>query len=246
VKAPFLCVNIDHVATLRQARRADEPDTVETARLAESAGAIGITVHLREDRRHIQDADVWRLKKSVKGKLNLEMALTQPMLRLALKLKPDEVTLVPERRQELTTEGGLEVAGRLKEVAAGVAKLQKAGIVVSLFITPEPKQILASKAVGADFIELHTGAYANAYRRGGAKGAKKELARLHFGADLAWALGLGLNAGHGLTVANVGPVAAMHGVQDLNIGHHIVSRAVVVGMERAVKEMITAMKKGKR
>jgi pyridoxine 5-phosphate synthase len=239
-----LCVNIDHIATIRQARRESVPDPVAAAKIAEAAGAIGITAHLREDRRHIQDHDVLRLKKAVKGKFNLEMALTEEMLRIACKVKPDEATLVPEKRRELTTEGGLEVKGRLKAVAQGVARLKKAGIAVSLFITPDPAQIRASAAVGADTIELHTGAYATAFKKGRAAGARFELQRLRHGADLAAALGLGLNAGHGLTNENVGPVARLRGVQDLNIGHNIVARASLVGMKAAVRGMLSAMKKG--
>jgi pyridoxine 5-phosphate synthase len=237
-----LCVNIDHIATVRQARLESVPDPVEAARLAEKAGAIGITAHLREDRRHIHDADVKNLKRAVKGKFNLEMALTEEMLRIAVGLKPDECTLVPEKRRELTTEGGLEVQGRLDATRRGVARLKKAGISVSLFITPEPSQILASRRAGADLVELHTGAYAEAFKKGGAGAAKKELARLSLGAAMAAQLGLGLNAGHGLSYANVAPVARLHGMQDLNIGHNIVARAAMVGMDRAVREMLRAMK----
>ena len=237
-----LCVNIDHIATIRQARAESVPDPVEAARLAEKAGAIGITAHLREDRRHIQDQDVLRLRQSVRGKFNLEMALTEEMLRIAVRVKPDECTLVPEKRQELTTEGGLEVKGRLAATAKGIQRLKRAGIVVSLFITPEPSQILASKRAGADFIELHTGAYAHAFKKGGAGAAKKELARLAFGAAMAHELGLGLNAGHGLTNENVRPVAKLPGMQDLNIGHNLVARAAMQGMEKAVRDMLKAMK----
>jgi pyridoxine 5-phosphate synthase len=229
-----LCVNIDHIATIRQARLEKVPDPIEAARLAEEAGAIGITAHLREDRRHIQDEDVRRLRRAVKGKFNLEMALTPEMIRIAAKIRPDEATLVPEKRSELTTEGGLEVAGHLKQVAEGVAALKKTGIVVSLFITPDPRQIKASAESGADFIELHTGAYA--HKKPGA------LKRLQDGAILASKLGLGLNAGHGLSYANVRPVAELMKVQDLNIGHNIVAKAALVGMKKAVREMIQAMK----
>lgn len=237
-----LCVNIDHIATVRQARRESVPDPVAAAKLAEKAGAIGITAHLREDRRHINDSDVKRLKKSVRGKFNLEMALTEEMLGIAVRLKPDEVTLVPEKRQELTTEGGLEVLGRRDLTELAVKRLKRAGIAVSLFITPEPSQIMASRRVGADFIELHTGAYAHAYKKGGRQAAKAELGRLLLGARMAAALGLKLNAGHGLTYENVGPVALLPYMQDLNIGHNIVARAALVGMEKAVKEMLIAMK----
>ncbi len=239
-----LCVNIDHIATVRQARREESPSPLEAALLALQGGAIGITVHLREDRRHIQDHDLKQLRKSLsrKHKLNLEMALTPAMLAIAAKTGPDEVTLVPENRRELTTEGGLEVMRHLGLVSKAVARLKKAGIVVSLFITPDPKQILAAAEADADYVELHTGAYAQAFRAGGAQGAKKELARLKEGVGLALELGLRVNLGHGLTYENVGALAAWKGVEDLNIGHSIVGRALMVGMERAVKEMIKAMK----
>jgi pyridoxine 5-phosphate synthase len=238
---PHLCVNIDHVATLRQVRREKYPDPVLAAALAERAGAIGITVHLREDRRHIQDADVLRLRKTVKGKLNLEMAASPEIIKFALKLGPDECTLVPEKRQELTTEGGLDVAGQKAKIARAVWLLREAGIVVSLFIGHQASQVGAAAAVGADFIELHTGGYANAFEKGGAKAAAKELKALKAAAALASRLGLGLNAGHGLTYQNVRPIAKLPGLQDLNIGHNIVARAVLVGMEQAVREMAACM-----
>jgi pyridoxine 5-phosphate synthase len=237
---PYLSVNIDHFATIRQARHASEPDPVEAARIAEAAGAIGITAHLREDRRHVQDSDVQRLRKSVKGKFNLEMAATEEMIRIAKRLGPDEATLVPERRQELTTEGGLEVAGRLKPMAKAVESLKKSGILVSLFITPDENQVWAAAAVGAPVVEFHTGAYAHA------KDKAKELKRLRHAAMVAQDLGLIVNLGHGLTTANVGAVAAIEDIEDLNIGHHIVSRASLVGLRQAVKEMLQAMKKGSR
>ncbi len=237
---PFLSVNIDHIATIRQARRADEPDPVAAAKIAEAAGAIGITAHLREDRRHVQDLDVVRLRKAVKGKFNLEMAATDEMLSIAKRIHPDECTLVPERRQELTTEGGLEVAGRLKPISRAVETLKKAGITVSLFITPDEDQVWASAAVGAPVVEFHTGAYAHA------KNKTKELARLRQAARVAQDLGLIVNLGHGLTTANVGAVAAIPDVEDLNIGHHIVSRAAIVGMRQAVREMILAIRVGAR
>jgi pyridoxine 5-phosphate synthase len=234
---PFLSVNIDHIATIRQARRADEPDPVAAAKVAEAAGAIGITAHLREDRRHVQDLDVVRLRKAVKGKFNLEMAATDEMLSIAKRIHPDECTLVPERRQELTTEGGLEVAGRLKPIGRAVETLKKAGITVSLFITPDEDQVWAAAAVGAPVVEFHTGAYSHAKNRA------KELARLKHASRVAQDLGLIVNLGHGLTTTNVGAVAAIPDVEDLNIGHHIVSRAAIVGMRQAVKEMISAMRK---
>jgi pyridoxine 5-phosphate synthase len=237
-----LCVNIDHVATLRQVRLERVPDPLQAAALAEKAGAIGITAHLREDRRHIQDADVKALRIRVRGKFNLEMAATPEMVRIACKLKPDEATLVPEKRQELTTEGGLEVKGAKSKIARAVTSLKNAGIVVSLFITPDPGQIQASFDVGADFVELHTGAYARAFEKGGPQGAKRELARLKAAVIMADSLCLGVNAGHGLTYENVRPVARLPRMQDLNIGHNIVARAVLMGFEKAVREMIRAMK----
>jgi pyridoxine 5-phosphate synthase len=233
-----LCVNIDHVATVRQARLGDEPDPVEAARLCERSGAAGITAHLREDRRHIQDRDVARLRKSVRGKFNLEMAATPEMVAIAARLKPDEATLVPERRKELTTEGGLEVAGDLARVGRAVAALKKARIDVSLFITPDPAQVAASAAAGADFVEFHTGAYAHAAKKG--RGAA-ELKRLRAASEKALGLGLRVNLGHGLNYANVGAVCRIGQVHDLNIGHSIVARACMVGMERAVVEMLVAM-----
>jgi pyridoxine 5-phosphate synthase len=239
---PKLCVNIDHVATLREVRQEPVPDPVEAARLAEKAGAIGITAHLREDRRHMQDEDLQRLKKSVRGKLNLEMAATEEMVAIALRLKPQEATLVPEKRAELTTEGGLEVAGRLRKVSGVVARLKRAGMQVSLFIAPDARQIRAAADAGADTVELHTGFYAHAFLEGGPRGARRGLDQLKRGGEEALRLGLTLNAGHGLTYENVSPVAALSGMHDLNIGHNIVARAVLVGMEKAVREMLIAMR----
>jgi len=238
-----LGVNIDHVATVRQARRAAYPDPVEAARLAERAGADGITVHLREDRRHIQDHDVVRLRATVTTKLNLEMAATAEMRDKALAVRPRDVCLVPERREELTTEGGLDAAGQRESLRAIVAALRAADIRVSLFIDPDPAQIVAAAEVGAAFVELHTGAYAEArdpYR------LHSELERLRSGARLARSRGLGVNAGHGLRLDNVKPVAALREVTELNIGHSIVARAVLVGMEAAVREMRTAMDAARR
>jgi pyridoxine 5-phosphate synthase len=237
----WLCVNVDHIATIRQARRAQEPDPAQAAVLAELAGALGITVHLREDRRHIQDRDVELLRRLVKTKLNLEMAVTDEMIRIALALRPDMATLVPERREELTTEGGLDVQGHSEAVAKAVRALQGGGIAVSLFIDPDQDQVSASARAGADLIELHTGAYAGATAR---KAQQAELARLIKAATLARELGLRVNAGHGLNYVNVGPVAAIPEVEELNIGHSIVARAALVGMERAVREMLAAMGAG--
>jgi pyridoxine 5-phosphate synthase len=230
----YLCVNIDHIATLRQARRELDPDPVAAAMLAELAGAHGITVHLREDRRHIQDRDVRALREAVRTKLNLEMAATAEMVGLALAIRPDEVTLVPEKRAELTTEGGLAVRGQEESLRPVVRQLRQAGITVSLFIDANADQIHAAHACGADFIELHTGAYAAA--AGAAR--NRALLQLQAGAELAAALGLGLNAGHGLTYANVAPVARLFGLVDLNIGHNIIARAALVGLDRAVRDML--------
>jgi len=236
-----LGVNIDHVATVRQARGTPYPDIVEAALAAERGGADGITVHLREDRRHIQDADVERLLAAVRTKVNLEMAVTAEMVAIACRLRPADVCLVPERRQELTTEGGLEVAGNRAAVGEAVARLAAAGLRVSLFIDADPAQIDAARAVGAPVIEIHTGRYADAADPA-ARAA--ELERVRAGAAQARALGLIVNAGHGLTVANVGPIAAIAGMHELNIGHSIVARAILVGMEAAVREMKMALECG--
>lgn len=237
-KLPTLGVNIDHVATIRQARRTVEPDPVAAAVLAELAGADGITVHLREDRRHIQDRDVRLLRQTVRTHLNLEMAATDEMLAIALDVRPDYVTLVPERREEVTTEGGLDVAGQLDRMQHVVSTLQNAGIPVSLFIDADKRQIQAARSVSAKFIELHTGSYAEATDE---ESRAKELAMLAEGCKQAIDLGLRVNAGHGLTYWNVHPVACLPGMEELNIGHTIVSRAVLVGMERAVREMKQAI-----
>lgn len=236
---PTLGVNIDHVATVRQARRTVEPDPIAAAVLAELAGAEGITAHLREDRRHMQDRDIHLLRQTVRTRLNLEMAATDEMVAIALEVKPDYVTLVPERREEVTTEGGLEIAGQRDRLAGVVETLQTAGIPVSLFIDAEAEQIAASAAIGAQFIELHTGRYAEAV---GEAAQAKELAALRRGCEQAIAAGLRVNAGHGLTYWNVYPVAQLPGMEELNIGHTIISRAVLVGIERAVREMKLAMR----
>jgi pyridoxine 5-phosphate synthase len=235
---PTLGVNIDHIATLRQARRTVEPDPVAAAVLAELAGADGITCHLREDRRHIQDRDVQLLRQTVRSHLNLEMAATDEMVAIALDLRPDYVTLVPEKRQEITTEGGLDIAGQVERMKIVVGALQDAGIPVSLFIDADERQIEASAAVTAQFIELHTGQYAGAK---GEAAQAKELAILRQGCEWAIAAGLRINAGHGLTYWNVRPVALLPGMEELNIGHTIISRSVLVGMERAVREMKAAI-----
>jgi pyridoxine 5-phosphate synthase len=233
-----LGVNIDHVATIRQARRTVEPDPIAAAVLAELAGAEGITAHLREDRRHMQDRDIRLLRETVRTRLNLEMAATAEMVKIALEIKPDYVTLVPEKREEVTTEGGLDIAGQLDRMKSVVDQLQSAGIPVSLFIDPEPAQIAASAQVKAKFIELHTGRYAEAKEP---ILVAKELANLATGCELAIAAGLRVNAGHGLTYWNVRPIACLPGMEELNIGHSIISRSVLVGIDRAIREMKAAM-----
>ena len=236
----LLNVNIDHVATIRQARRTDEPDPVWAAVQCELAGANGITVHLRQDRRHICDRDVIVLKESVASKLNLEMCMAEEMVKIAEKIKPDQVTLVPEKRQELTTEGGLDCAGQKKRLEEVVKRLKKKGILVSTFITPDQEQICVSSETGCDAIELHTGMYANAKND---KQAEKTLNEIRDARDIAMSCGLIVHAGHGLTYRNIAPVAAIEGLCEFNIGHSIVARAVLVGMAQATKEMIELITK---
>ena len=236
-----LYVNVDHVATLRQQRDVSYPDPVVGAALCELAGADGITVHLREDRRHIQERDVRILRQTVRGTFNLEMAATEEMLALALQVKPDFCTLVPEKRQERTTEGGLEVrAGGLLETVVG--KLNAAGIGVSLFIDPEPRVIEAGARMGASTVELHTGYYCQAAARSPA--ARQQLHRLEIAARAAGDAGLRLGAGHGLDYANVSPVAALPHLEELNIGHGLIARAVMLGMAAAVTELRAAIAAG--
>ena len=227
-----LYINIDHVATLREARRTDEPDPVAAARLAEDAGADGITAHLREDRRHIQDRDVERLASSVRTVLNLELATSGPIVDLACRLRPFQATIVPERREEVTTEGGLDLAAGGERLAETVRRLSGAGIRVSLFIDPEPEAIERSASLGVPAVELHTGRYAHHWREGHV--ALEELRRA---ARLGREHGLAIHAGHGLTYQNVGPVAAIAEIEELNIGHSIVSRSVTTGIAAAVAEM---------
>lgn len=226
-----LGINLDHVATVRQARRTVEPDPVQLAALAELGGADGITVHLREDRRHMQDRDVELLRHTLRSRLNLEMAATDEMVTTALRVRPHQVTLVPERRQEVTTEGGLDVRQQLPTLRQAVERLQGEGIPVSLFVDAEADQLQACRASSARLVELHTGTYANA------TSPAAELARLQAGTRLARALGLRVNAGHGLTYQNVEPVAAIPGMEELNIGHTIVARALAVGLTTAVRQM---------
>ena len=234
-KQQRLYINIDHVATLRQARRGVEPDPVEAAAACEAAGADGITAHLREDRRHIQDDDIERLKKSVSTFFNLEMACVAEMLELARKLKPQQVTLVPERREEITTEGGLDITSEPARIRNAIDALSDAGIRVSLFIDPTRAAVEQSKKLGVPAVELHTGSYSHRPQSDATIEALRDSARR--GADL----GLAVHAGHGLTVRNVGPVASIPEIEELNIGHSIISRAVFVGINRAVKEMREAM-----
>lgn len=228
-----LGVNIDHVATVRQARRGAAPDPLEAALLAEGAGADGITVHLREDRRHIQEHDVTRLRERIATKLNLEMAVTPGMVAYAENLRPDDACFVPERREELTTEGGLDAAGQLGRVRDAVARLENSGIHVSLFIDPVRAQIEAAREIGAHGIEIHTGGYCNA--AGASRTA--ELRAIVEAAALAQSLGLEVHGGHGLDYENVAPIAAVPEIVELNIGHSIVARAVIVGIAQAVREM---------
>jgi len=231
-------VNVDHIATIREARGIDEPDPVAAALFAELAGADGITVHLREDRRHIQDRDVEILRQTIKTRLNLEMALTDEMISIALKLLPDTVTLVPEGRHELTTEGGLDVNLLRATLKQKIALLQQAGIIVSLFIEPDLEQIKACHRVGADYIEIHTGTYCEMRTE---QDRKDQLQRIKMAISAAQKLGLGVNAGHGLNYHNIGPVVALGGIEEFNIGHSIVARAALVGMDRAVREMLALL-----
>jgi len=232
---PKLGVNIDHIATLRQARKVDEPDPVYAAVLVQLAGADGIVVHLREDRRHINDRDVRLLKEVVHTKLDLEMSIAKEIVNIALDIKPDMVTLVPEKRQELTTEGGLDVVKYFKEIKSVVNKMKKAGIITSLFVDPEMDQIRASKKTGAEFIEIHTGKYCDAKKE---SEQLEELNKIKKAVKEALKLGLRVNVGHGLNYKNVVPIAQIQGIEELNIGHSIIGRAVLVGLEQAVREMI--------
>jgi len=232
-----LGVNIDHIATVRQARKALAPNPVEGALLAEKAGAWGITAHLREDRRHIQDSDIRELVKKVRN-LNMEMAVTPEIVAIAREVRPHSCCLVPEKRQELTTEGGLDVAGQMEKVRGAVAALKEKGIVVSLFIDPEFPQLDAAAKIGADYVELHTGTYSNT--SGAAR--RKELDRLIAAAEHAHGIGLSVNAGHGIDYDNIGGILEIPYLSELNIGHTIIGRAIMVGMEQAVREMLAAMK----
>ena len=239
----LLGVNIDHIATLRNARGTQYPDPVQAAFIAEQAGADGITVHLREDRRHITDRDVRILRQTIQTRMNLEMAVTDEMLDIAIELKPQFCCLVPEKREEVTTEGGLDVAGQQDKMAVAVERLARAGILVSLFIDPDHRQIDAAVAVGAPYIEIHTGAYAEAT---GELAVKAELHRIAVAATYAAGKGLKVNAGHGLTYHNVQPIAALPEMYELNIGHAIIGQAVMSGLPAAVADMKVLMREARR
>ncbi|MFH1429807.1 MAG: pyridoxine 5'-phosphate synthase [Candidatus Margulisiibacteriota bacterium] len=228
-----LGVNIDHVATVRQARGGVVPDIIAAAKVAQAAGAYGITMHLREDRRHIQDADMFAVRKYVRF-LNMEMAVVPEIIDIALKVMPDACCLVPEKREELTTEGGLDVIANFEKIKEATAILQDAGIIVSLFVGPDRRQLDAARDTGAEYVELHTGEYANTENAA----QQQQLEILRDAAAYAQSIGLKVNAGHGLTYENVGPVAAIPGMQELNIGHNIIAQSVFAGLEQAVKQML--------
>ncbi len=230
-----LCVNVDHIATVREARGGIEPDPVTGALLCEENGASGITVHLREDRRHIQDQDVINLKNVLRGKYNLEMALSDEIVEIACRVVPDQVTLVPEKREELTTEGGLDVKGNFRKISAVTERFQGLGITVSLFVEPDGETVKRSLDTGADSIEIHTGAYCNAF---GKEGEARERERIYRAAEEAVRIGIGVNAGHGLNYRNIHSVLESAGLDELNIGHSIISRAVMTGLPAAVREMV--------
>lgn len=234
-----LAVNVDHVATVRQARGTSEPDPVIAASICELAGAAGIVVHLREDRRHIQDRDVEILRRTVKTRLNLEMAATREMVDIALRIRPDMVTLVPEKRRELTTEGGLNVTGGRKKIGGVVEQLNGGKIPVSLFVDPDPQQIKAAGEIGATFVELHTGRYCDAPTR---DEQEREFDLIRRSAADARAAGLRVNAGHGLDYRNTPRIAALDAIEELSIGHAIISRAVYVGLDQAVREMLALIR----
>ena len=232
-----LGVNIDHIATIREARKTTEPSLIQAASLAEMAGCDSITIHLREDERHIKKEDVYVLKRHLRTRLNLEMSLSRDIVNIAKDVKPQSVCLVPENRKEVTTEGGLEIASRPAKIKSLIDEFHDLGIKVSLFIDPDPKGIEMAKTCGADMIELHTGAYANA----SAGRRELELAQISNGVDIGLSLGLVVNAGHGLTYFNIKPLAVNPGIHEFNIGHSIISRAVLVGMDRAVKDMLAIL-----
>ena len=234
-----LAINVDHVATIRQARGIDEPDPVTAAAICELAGASGIVIHLREDRRHIQDRDVYLLRQTIKTKLNLEMGANKDIIKIALQVKPDLITLVPEKRQELTTEGGLDVAGQKKKIAKVIEKMTAASIPVSIFADPDPKQLAAAYDIGATFVELHTGKYCDVI---GENNRQNEFQLLQEAAEAATQMGLRVCAGHGLNYQNTAPIANLDTIEELSIGHAIIARAVFIGLEQAVKEMLAIIR----
>lgn len=234
-----LGLNVDHIATVRQARGGNEPDPVTAAAVGELAGAEGITIHLREDRRHIQDRDLEILRRTVQTKLNLEMATTAEMVTIACRVKPEQCTLVPEKRQELTTEGGLDVIAHQATITSAVARLQQAGIIVSLFVDPSSEQIRASRATGANAIEIHTGRYAEARSEAV---HHHELAAIRDAVILGNELGMMVHAGHGLNYVNILPLTRMDGIEEFNIGHSIIARAMLVGLDRAVRDMVALIR----
>jgi pyridoxine 5-phosphate synthase len=236
--AKYLCVNIDHIATIREARKVHEPEPVAAAMLAELAGCSGITVHLRQDRRHINDGDVHLLRHTVTGSLNLEMAPSAEMVQFAKTVLPNMVTLVPEGPNELTTEGGLNVDAKIMEVTTAVQNLHSSGILTSLFIEPKTEQVKAARKAGADYVEFHTGHYADVFERRDESEVELELSKLQEQINFALKSGLKANAGHGLNYRNIRRIAELSGIEELNIGHSIIARAALVGMERAVKEML--------
>ena len=235
-----LGVNIDHVATIRQARKGSVPDPVDAAAVCEMAGCDSIVCHLREDRRHIQDRDLYLLKKTVKTRLNLEMALSEEIIAIALDVKPDQVTLVPEKREELTTEGGLDAVKYLDRIKDAVKQFTESGIKVSLFIEADEKQVDATKETGAEFIEIHTGTYADARDE---KAVYSELSRIYKAAEYASSIGLRVNAGHGLDYKNTPPICRVKGLEELNIGYSVIGRALFAGLETAVREMLGVMRR---
>lgn len=230
-----LAINVDHVATIRQARGINEPDPVYAAAICEMAGASGIVVHLREDRRHMQDRDIFLLRETVKTKLNLEMGANKEIIKIALDLEPDLITLVPENRQELTTEGGLDIISQKKKIAKVIEKMAQKNIPVSIFSDPDPKQLKAAKEVGATFVELHTGTYSDAVDE---KTQEHEYQLLVAASEAAYQQGLRVFAGHGLDYQNTAPIAAIDAIEELSIGHAIIARAVFTGLEQAVKDML--------
>jgi pyridoxine 5-phosphate synthase len=234
-----LAINVDHVATIRQARGINEPDPVTAAAICELAGASGIVIHLREDRRHIQDRDVYLLRQTIKTKLNLEMGANKEIVKIALEIKPDMITLVPEKREELTTEGGLDVAAQKKKIAKVIGKMTAASIPVSIFADPDPQQLAAAYDVGATFVELHTGKYCDVI---GESNRQHEFQLLQEAAEAATQMGLRVCAGHGLNYQNTAPIAAIDTIEELSIGHAIIARAVFVGLDQAVQEMLALIR----